>query len=151
MKKNFKVLGYRHTGINCQNLRKSVNFYCNFLGLKKFITANESSSYIDTIYKMKNLKLDTVKLKMRNGDILELIQYKSHPTKRKIKKIHDAGVLHFAIQVDNIDKTYNFLKSKKVKLLSKPTLSTEKFAKVCFCFDPDGTRIELVEILFRKY
>tara|TARA_B110001452_G_C14972425_1_gene339925 strand:+ start:158 stop:613 length:456 start_codon:yes stop_codon:yes gene_type:complete len=151
MKKNFNILGYRHTGINCKNLKKSINFYCNYLGLKKFISAKESSTYMDTIYNMKNLKLDTIKLKMKNEDILELIEYKSHPTKRNTKKIHDAGVLHFALQVDSIDKIYKFLKSKKVKLLSKPTLSTEKFAKVCFCFDPDGTRIELVEILFKKY
>ena len=151
MKKNFNVLGYRHTGINCRNLKKSINFYCNYLGFKKFIHAKESSKYMDTIYNMKNLKLETMKLKMKNADILELIKYKSHPTKKKVSKIHDVGILHFAVQVDNLDKTYKFLKSKKIKLLSKPTLSTEKFAKVCFCFDPDGTRIELVEILYKKY
>ena len=47
----------------------------------------------------------------------------------------------------NIDKTYKWLKKNKIKVLSKPVLSSEKFAKVFFCLDPDGVRVELVEIL----
>ena len=74
MKKNFKVLGYRHTGINSQNLRKSVNFYCNFLGLKKFITANESSSYIDTIY--NPLETKTLKFLKKKEIVLLLTTQK---------------------------------------------------------------------------
>tara|TARA_B100000963_G_scaffold301887_1_gene274622 strand:+ start:146 stop:340 length:195 start_codon:yes stop_codon:yes gene_type:complete len=34
--------------------------------------------------------------------------------------------------------------------ISEPTLSSEKFAKVCFCLDPNNVRVELVEILFNK-
>ena len=38
---------------------------------------------------------------------------------------------------------------KGVKFISEPTLSSEKFAKVCFCIDPNNVRVELVEILLK--
>ena len=33
------------------------------------------------------------------------------------------------------------IKKNKIKVLSKPVLSSEKFAKVFFCLSPDGVRI----------
>ena len=42
------------------------------------------------------------------------------------------------------------LKNKGIKFLSEPTVSSEKFAKVCFCIDPNNVRVELVEILFKQ-
>ena len=52
--------------------------------------------------------------------------------------------------MENIEKTFSKLKKKGVKFISKPTLSSEKFAKVCFCIDPNKVRVELVEILFKQ-
>jgi hypothetical protein len=46
-----------------------------------------------------------------------------------------------------IEKAYKRLMQKGVKFISQPMLFSEGFAKVCFCFDPNNTRIELVEML----
>jgi hypothetical protein len=88
-----------------------------------------------------------IKLKLNDNNVLELLEYKSHPTKSFKLTIINVGLCHLALQVYNIDKTYKWLKKNKIKVLSKPVLSSEKFAKVFFCLDPDGVRVELVEIL----
>ena len=51
------------------------------------------------------------------------------------------------LKVKSSKDAYYFLKSKGVKLLSEPVLSSEGIAKVFFCLDPDGIRVELVEML----
>ena len=82
--------------------------------------------------------------------MLELLRYPTHNTKLPKLPIYNTGILHIALQVKNIEKTYLKLKKKGVKFISEPTLSSEKFAKVCFCMDPNNVRIELVEILFKQ-
>ena len=39
------------------------------------------------------------------------------------------------------------LSKNGVTFISKPELSNEGIAKVCFCLDPNGIRVELVEML----
>ena len=57
------------------------------------------------------------------------------------------GIAHIALRVKNGQESYEFLKSKGVKILSEPVLSSEGIAKVFFCLDPDGIRVELVEMI----
>ena len=84
---------------------------------------------------------------MKSGEILELLRYPTHNTKLPKVPIYNTGILHIALQVEDIEKTFKKLKKKGVKFISEPTLSSEKFAKVCFCIDPNKVRVELVEIL----
>jgi len=84
---------------------------------------------------------------MESGEILELLRYPTHNTKLPKLPIYNTGILHIALQVKNIEKIYMRLKKKGIKFISKPTLSSEKFAKVCFCLDPNNVRVELVEII----
>ena len=60
---------------------------------------------------MKNAKVHFIKLKMKSGEILELLRYPTHNTKLPKLPIHNTGILHIALQVQNIEKTY--LKLKK--------------------------------------
>lgn len=149
MKKTLLVKGYRHTGIICQNLRKSVFFYKNLLGMKVIQDFWDNSDYINKITGLKNANVHMVKLQMKSGEILELLSYPTHPTKLAKLPLYNVGVLHIALEVTNIDNMYKKL-NKKIKFLSKPIISSEKFAKVCFCLDPNNVRVELVEILFKK-
>ena len=55
--------------------------------------------------------------------------------------IHKKNI--YAIIVKKNDQ----FKKKGVNFISRPILSSEGIAKVCFCFDPNNTRIELVEML----
>tara|TARA_A100001015_G_C14942210_1_gene693058 strand:- start:289 stop:735 length:447 start_codon:yes stop_codon:yes gene_type:complete len=144
------VLGYRHTGIICRDIKKSLYFYKNLLGMKVVQEFWEDTDYINKVSGLKKAKVHFIKLKMQSGEILELLRYITHNTKLPKLPIHNTGILHIALQVKNIEKTYSKLKRQGVKFISQPTLSSEKFAKVCFCIDPNNVRVELVEILFNR-
>ena len=141
------VIGYRHTGIICRDIKKSLYFYKNLLGLKVVQEFWDDTDYINKVSGLKKARVHFIKLKMKSGEILELLRYPTHNTKLPKVPIYNTGILHIALQVEDIEKTFKKLKKKGVKFISEPTLSSEKFAKVCFCIDPNKVRVELVEIL----
>lgn len=141
------VIGYRHTGIIVNDMASSIEFYRDFLGLEVIQEFTDKSNYINKITGIKNGCAHFIKLKMDDGTVLELLEYPSHPTSPHQISIINVGVAHIALRVGSASKTYDFLKSKNVSLLSEPVLSSEGIAKVFFCLDPDGIRVELVEML----
>ena len=88
-----------------------------------------------------------IKLKAHDGTVLELLDYITHPTELIEQEVYTVGACHLALQVYDIEAAYEELVSKGVSFISRPILSSEGIAKVCFCFDPNNTRIELVEML----
>lgn len=142
-----KVLGTRHIGIIVKDLERSKNFYANILGLQIIQRMVDDSPYISEITNLDHVIAEFIKLKMPDSSVLELLKYHSHPTNSFDGPIIQTGIAHIALQVESIDKMYSHLISNKIKVLSKPTLSSEGFAKVFFCLDPDNFRVEIVEIL----
>ena len=141
------VKGYRHTGIICKDIQESLKFYRDYLGLSVIQDFWDDSNYINKITGINNANVHMIKLKADDGSVIELLDYPSHPTELQNQEVYNVGLCHIAFQVNNIDDSYNFLKEKNIKFISEPVLSSEKIAKVCFCFDPNDTRIELVEML----
>ena len=141
------VIGYRHTGIIVNNMKKSLQFYKDFLGLKIIQDFTDESEYINKITGIKNGYAHFIKLSMPDGSVLELLEYPSHRTKPHDLSIINVGIAHIALRVKNAQYAYDFLNSKGVELLSQPVLSSEGIAKVFFSLDPDGVRVELVEML----
>ena len=141
------VKGYRHTGIICKDLQKSQEFYEDYLGLEVVQDFWDDSDFINEITDIKEANVHMIKLKANDGTIVELIDYATHPTNLLEHKIYNVGVCHLAFQVYDIEKAYDVLSEKGVSFLSKPILSSEGIAKVCFCMDPNNIRIELVEML----
>ncbi len=141
------VVGYRHTGIITKNIKESVHFYNEVLGLEIIQEFEDSSPYINEITNIKNGTAHFVKLKAKDGSVIELLEYPTHPTNPVDLSIINVGVLHIALRVENAEFAYKELVNKGIKTLSKPVLSSEGIAKVFFCLDPDNVRVELVEML----
>ena len=141
------VKGFRHTGIICKDIEKSLHFYRDLLGLDVIQDFWDSSDYINKITGIKQGNVHMIKLKADDGSVLELLDYETHPTKTINFEVYNVGACHLALQVNNIDEAYQQLTKYGVEFISGPVLSSEGIAKVCFCFDPDKTRIELVEML----
>jgi len=141
------VRGYRHTGIICENIAESLEFYRDLLGLSVIQDFWDDSEYINKITGISGGNVHMIKLKADDGTVLELLDYVSHPTDLIEQEVYNVGAGHIAFQVYDIDLAYEDLLAKGVKFISEPVLSSEGIAKVCFCFDPSNTRIELVEML----
>lgn len=144
------VIGYRHTGIITKNIDKSLKFYRDVLGLTVIQDFTDSSKYINTITGIKNGSAHFIKLKANDGSVIELLEYPSHPTNPVHLSIINVGICHVAFQVQSSEDAYNKLIKNNIKVLSKPILSSEGFAKVFFCLDPDNVRVELVEMIPSK-
>ncbi len=141
------VKGYRHTGIICKDLKKSLEFYQDFLGLEVIQDFWDDSDYMNKITGIEKANVHMIKLKANDDTVIELLDYVTHPTKLIEQEVYNVGACHIAFQVYDIEKACEQLIQKGVKFISQPILSSEGFAKVCFCFDPNNTRIELVEML----
>jgi len=141
------IKNFRHTGIIVSNMQKSQYFYENILGFKVVQNYTDDSAYINKLLGIIDGEIHMVKLKSVDGYTLELLEYLNHPTKLLEIPFYNVGICHLAFSVDNIDKIYQRLIKKKVKTISKPLLSSEGNAKVFFCIDPNGIRIELVQVL----
>lgn len=138
----------RHFGIVVSDIEKSLHFYRDLLGFQIKIDALEEGDFIDTILGLKNVKVRTIKMFAPDGNLIELLWYQSHKgRKMENKEIFDIGASHPAFTVNNIDQEYQGLKEKGVQFIAPPQISSNKKAKVVFCYDPDGVPIELVEEL----
>ena len=137
----------RHVGIVVSDMDASLKFYKELLGLKIKSLVDEEGEFLDNMLAHKNVKNKVAKLFTGNGNALvELIDSKSFANK-KDRNFFTIGASHFAFTVDNLQETYEYLLKNNIKFTAPPQLTPDGYAKVTFCEDPDGTPIELVEVL----
>jgi len=141
------VIGYRHTGIIVKNLEATLEFYIDILGLEVIQDFWDSSPYINEITGLQGANIHMVKLMAKDGTVLELLDYVTHPTELIAQSLHNVGLCHLAFRIASAEHAYQVLKSRGVSIISPPVLSSEGFAKVFFCLDPNNVRVELVEML----
>jgi catechol 2,3-dioxygenase-like lactoylglutathione lyase family enzyme len=137
----------RHTGIVVSDMEKSLEFYRDMLGLEIIRDMNEKGDYLDNMLSLNDVNVRTVKLGLPNQTaLIELLEFKSHIDK-DIKNFYTIGASHIAFTVENIEKLYSKFSKKNIQFNAPPQKSPDGLVKVTFCKDPDGTPIELVEML----
>ena len=142
------MIEVRHIGIVVTNIENSLKFYRDLLGLKIERSMDESGAYIDNMLGFKNVQVKTVKMSASNGSTLvELLEFNTPVGSHVIRNVHDIGASHAAFTVSDIDQMYVKLKQSGVQFNAPPQLSPDGYAKVTFCFDPDKTPIELLQVL----
>lgn len=129
------VKHFEHVGVACSNIEKSIEFYCDFLGLK--IALDEMSP-------------DGTRVVVVNtdGGGLELFGAESiRETPAPTLPKTSSGIRHFAFAVSNMAETHAFLKSKGVEFAVEPRKPKvmPNTDWIAFCRDPDGNLVELVE------
>lgn len=137
----------RHTGIVVIDLELSLHFYRDILGFQIVKQMEETGDYIDNILSLQNVKVTTVKMTSPTGQMIELLKYHSHPSEQKEHEICEIGISHIAFTVNDLDFEYKRLLAKGIQFNSPPQLSPDGYAKVAFCRAPEGTLIELVEVI----
>jgi len=140
------IKNIRHTGIVVSDIDRSLEFYCDMLGFEVKKDNLESGKYLNLFLGLKNVTVRTVKMSLKNQDMIELL-YFLHPHKKtgSAAGINNIGCTHIALTVENLQDVYEVLIEDGVRFNNPPTLSRDGKAKVAFCQDPDGTFIELVE------
>ena len=135
-------------GIVVSDIDKSLEFYGGLLGLKIQKDMLEQGAHLDNMLALQGVRVRTVKMGADDGNLVELLWYASHPrTREHANEICEIGASHVAFTVENLDEEYARLRERGVRFNSSPQESPDGKAKVAFCQDPDGTFIELVEML----
>ena len=108
---------------------------------------NEQGVYVNNMLSLDNVQVRTVKLSADVGNtLIELLDFKSH-NDNEVRNFYTIGASHIALTVDNLEDLYNYLSENNVKFNAPPQKSPDGLVKVTFCNDPDGTPIELVQVI----
>ena len=139
----------RHIGVVVEDLDTAFEFYRDALGFKVEKSMDEKGSFIETILGLKGVELTTVKMSAPDGNLIELLCYKTHrmEAEKPERRIFDPGISHIALTVDNLESDYERIKLAGARFFSIPQTNLEGTAKVAFCEDPWGNILELVQSL----
>ncbi len=138
----------RHIGLVVSNLDEALKFWCDIMGFSTHHKMTESGSYIDKMLGLNKTNITTVKLSDSNGNLLELLQFHSHPDKTYWDGTpYSTGLTHIAFTVSDINNLCNRFKSANLKILGEPQLSPDGSVKVVYASGPEGVLLELVEII----
>ena len=141
------IKNIRHIGIVVEDLESSLWFYRDLLGLKVVKRMEESGEYLETVLGLQGASVTTVKMATSDDQQVELVQYDSKRAERGTRRIHDVGIGHVAFTVEDLDREHKRLEGNGVSFISSPQRSSDGYAKVAFCIAPEGTFVELVEVL----
>ena len=141
------VKSIRHSGIVVANLEESLSFYRDMLGFRVVVQAEESGPFIDTILGMRDTIVVTVKMECIDGQKIELLDYRTNKRKSEPGNINDIGITHIAVEVKDLAALYRNIIDAGTEFISAPAMNPEGSAKVAFCRAPEGTYIELVELI----
>jgi predicted enzyme related to lactoylglutathione lyase len=142
------IVNVRHTGIVVTDLPRAVSFYSE-LGFIEFSRDIESGEFIEQVTGMKDARLEWVKLKAKDGYLLELLQYHSHPgsSSLDVALANQLGCSHLAYTVEDIDAACQQILRAGGSLVNPPAISANGKVKVAYCHDPEGVLMEIVQEL----
>jgi catechol 2,3-dioxygenase-like lactoylglutathione lyase family enzyme len=143
------ITGVHHTCITVSNLEQSIAFYRDLLGLE-LVMIEESERSGDDRSKALGVPRARVKLAiLRAGDAqVELIEYVTAAGRPYDRCNNDAGAMHIAFQVEDIDAAYRRLLDHGVRFTAPPaTIPAGPMAgwRWTYFFDPDGVSLEIIQ------
>ena len=142
------IKNIRHTGIVVLDINKAIKFY-EGLGFSTWKREMENGSCIDKIVGLKNVKIETAKLKSPCGSLIELLQYHSHPVEKKIKNqpSNQLGCSHIAFTVKSIGDAIQYIQDSGGSIVNLPEMPAGDKVRVAYCYDTEGVLMEVVEEL----
>lgn len=145
------LMGMHHHGFTVGDLKRSIRFYRDVLGLELIRESERSNlpSY-DHMLGFKDVKLRVGLLKDHEGNLLELFQYVNPPSTLRELKNYYVGSSHVAFEVHDIDAAYDRLVKAGHGAIAPPVdvvRGGKKVARGIYALDPDGISVEM----FREY
>ena len=142
------TVAIRHTGLVVSNLERALEFWCGIFNFEVVVRMDEEGSSLDAIMGLRGVKVVTVKLNAPSGGMLELLNFQSHPDKKKwLGEPFSTGLTHIALTVSDVESTLNEMKNFGCDVKNNPHLSPDGKVKVVYAQGPEGVLLELVEII----
>jgi catechol 2,3-dioxygenase-like lactoylglutathione lyase family enzyme len=145
--------GFSHLEVTVTDLRRSLSFYRDLLGLRVFQEGTEQDVIGDVDYARMYERSDrTYRYAMLIGGsaVIVLIEPTNPPPSGASIKVDQVGITHFGLSVDDLDSVYEDLKSKGVRFVVPPHALMDTplgVMRSAFAVDPDGILVQLDELV----
>lgn len=141
------VKGFRHSGIVVKSMEKSMKFYCDLLNHKVIVDFIEEGKYFENLIGIADARARVVKAGLPDKTFVELIEFLNVDIfDKNFSGFNFRGCNHICFNDDDIETTHNNLVKEGVVFITPPLASEFDPVKTCFCYDPDGTLVQFVEI-----
>lgn len=145
------VIGFEHVGIQVRDVERSARFYEEQLGFKRVARWSKSEPYVQRVVGYyPDVTLEIAYLQIPGSDVyLEILEYQGVPRSPVDTATANPGTAHFSLFVKNLDELYQRLKANGVDFVSEVQTSTAgpiQGSRLVYMIDPDGIRVELVEL-----
>ena len=145
------MTGFEHVGIQVRDVERSARFYEDQLGFIRVGRWSKSEPYVQRIVgHYPDVTLEIAYLQIPHTDVyLEILEYRGVPRTPVDPATANPGTGHFSLYVDDLDALYRRLKADGVQFVSEVQTSTAApipGSKIVYMIDPDGIRVELVEL-----
>jgi len=140
-----------HIGICVADLERSLTFYRDVLGFEPRSRAPFTGAPVDRLLGLDGVRLDAVWLE-RDGTRLELLRFDAPGTESSAtpRPMNALGFTHLSLRVDDLDATLAELRAHETlgaRVLDETRVDNyEHGIAAIFVLDPDGTRVELVQM-----
>ena len=141
------IKGFRHSGIVVKDMEKSMHFYCEMLNHEVIVDFIEKGNYFENLIGLSKAEARVVKAGLPDKTFVELIQFLNIDFHDKnFRGFNIRGCNHICFNDDDIEGTYNNLLNQGISFITPPLASEFDPVKTCFCYDPDGTLVQFVEV-----
>ncbi len=141
------ITSFNHSSFTVSDLDRSLNFYCNIIGMKRISYAERPQDYTEKVTGIKGCMMKVAYLTGWEHR-LELIEYIGSKKNSQTSSIDNIGAGHICFNVTDIVKMAEEFRNKGVELLSDPILvpaGTNKGGMIFYMKDPDGIIVELIQ------
>lgn len=130
----FLITGIAHTAFFVEDVERSLHFYCEILGFKKLFnyTGERDGHAVSLTY-----------VQVARRQFLELFQGSKEKQPWKMQSI---GFFHFCLEVDDLDKSAELMKSNNIPFFAPPHTGPDG-TRAFWIEDPDGNKIEFMQFL----
>ena len=137
-----------HFGVCVRDLERSIRFYRDGLGFVEKSRLHVDDAPTAQLMGIPGVVLDAVYMD-RDGVRIELLAYPKPGTvgPATARPMNQPGLTHFAVRVRNRDAMIEKLVALGGALVPNSQVQNDTFqAKICYVTDPDGTRLEILEV-----
>ena len=137
-----------HIGICVSDPERSIRFYRDALGfrpLTKMMVSDENSA---RLVELEGLELRAYFLE-RDGTRIELLHFESpgHEKGSVPRPMNRLGLTHLALRVDGLAEMLETLEAAGVEIMTQTRIDNPELgSEVVYVLDPDGVRVELIQL-----
>lgn len=145
------VVRMHHVGIQVADLDRSLAFYQGLLGFELITRQVRDEAYVGEVTGYPGVTLHLAHLRPPGGSVVvELTEYRGVDRAPVDTSTANPGTAHTCYVVDDVDAVHAALLAAGVRPVSRhvvaPDAGIAKGGKVVYVQDPDGVRVELLQL-----